>query len=357
MKKILPLISIVLLILLSAHQPLYANPDSTLVVGTKHAPPFAIKNGDGSWSGITIDMWRKLADDLDLQYRLEERDLKGLVEGLANRSLDAAAAALTITAERETNFDFTHPFYNTGLSIATIIKGEGSLFKALSKVLSLQFLKVILALIGLLFAIGFLVWIFEHKHNDEQFGGGFLSGVANSFWWSAVTMTTVGYGDKSPRTLGGRLIGLVWMFAAIIIISSFTATITSVLTVSQLESPVNGPEDLPNVRVGTVANSTAAQYLKSKRIAFIGYTTAQEGLQAVKDGEIEAMVYDEPILKYLVKTKIKGNLRVLPSTFESQDYGIGLPNGSQLREPLNRAMLEIIHSDFWQETLHEYIGE
>jgi ABC-type amino acid transport substrate-binding protein len=138
---------------------------------------------------------------------------------------------------------------------------------------------------------------------------------------------------------------------------SFTATITSVLTVSQLESPVNGPEDLPDVRVGTVKNSTAAKYLEDRQIAYIGFDTPLDGLQAVKDGRIEAMVYDAPILKYLVNTRIKGNLRVLPGTFESQDYGIGLPQGNKFREPINRAMLKILHSDSWQETLRKYMGE
>lgn len=334
-----------------------AETDEILIIGTKHTPPFAIKNQDGSWSGITIDLWRELAKDLDIRYKFEERDLQGLVDGLNDKSLDAVVAALTITSERETSFDFTHPFYSTGLSIAAITKGDGSLFKALRKIFSLQFIKVILALVILLFAIGLLVWAFERKRNQEQFGGGFLSGIASGFWWSAVTMTTVGYGDKAPQTFWGRLLGLIWMFTAVIIISSFTATITSVLTVSQLESPVNGPEDLPGVRVGTVSNSTAAQYLDKKQIVFTGYQTPLDGLTAVEKGQVDAMVYDAPILKYLVKTQIKGKLRVLPNTFEGQDYGIGLPDSSEFREPLNRAMLKILHSEFWRETLRKYIGE
>ena len=64
-------------------------------------------------------------------------------------------------------------------------------------------------------------------------------------------MTTVGYGDKAPVTVMGRLIGLIWMFAAIIIISSFTAAIAASLTVSELGSDVENPNDLPNVRVGS----------------------------------------------------------------------------------------------------------
>ena len=357
MKKYLILLTVLCLPLILNSQTSSNVTNKKLIIATKNTPPFAIKHGDGTWSGITIDLWQKIASELNISYEFEERDLKGMVDGLKDGSIDASVAALTITSERETDFDFTHPFYSTGLSIATIIKGEGNIGGALSRVFSLQFMKVILALVGGLLIIAIIVWLFEHKHNPEQFGGGFMRGIGNGFWWSAVTMTTVGYGDKAPRTMGGRLIGLVWMFTAVIIISSFTATITSVLTVSQLESPIKGPQDLPDVRVGTVANSTAAQYLNSNKIRYKNFATALDGLEAVENGQIEAMVYDQPILKYLVNSRKSGNVHVLPATFESQDYGIGLPENSKLREPINRAMLKILHTAEWPEILRKYMGD
>jgi hypothetical protein len=97
----------------------------------------------------------------------------------------------------------------------------------------------------LLLALGTLMWWFERKRNQEQFGGGTEAGIGSSFWWSAVTMTTVGYGDKAPITFGGRVVAFLWMLIAIIIVSVFTATITSTLTVAHLDVPVKGPQDLP----------------------------------------------------------------------------------------------------------------
>ncbi|MCP4582740.1 MAG: transporter substrate-binding domain-containing protein [candidate division Zixibacteria bacterium] len=329
----------------------------SLIIGTKHTPPFVIKGEDGSWTGITIDLWTEIARELELNYKYDETDLKGLIDGLQDGTLDASVAALTITSEREHVIDFTHPFYNTGLGIATITKGEGTITRALSRVLSFQFFKVVFALVVVLLFIGILVWLFERKKNKKQFGGGFLRGVGHSFWWSAVTMTTVGYGDKAPTTFGGRLIGFVWMFTAIIIISSFTATITSVLTVSQLESPVNGPEDLPRVKVGTVAGSSPALYLDNNKIRYRNYESPIEGLRALEAGTIDAMVYDEPILRYLVNTSLSNKIRVLPNIFENQDYGIGLPEQSNLRERINRIILKKTHEPWWQDILRKYIGD
>lgn len=331
--------------------------DRKLVVGTKEAPPFAMQSDDGTWHGITIELWRSVARDLGYEYELRETDLDGLLDGVADSSLDAGAAALTITASRERLLDFTQPFYVAGLAIAVPTHGDTAWLRVVEQFFSLAFLQVVLGLAALLLIVGTLVYLFERKRNPEQFGGGIARGVGASFWWSAVTMTTVGYGDKAPQTLGGRLVGLVWMFTAVVIISSFTAAVTSSLTLGQLQGPVQGPEDLANVRVGTVANSTSAAYLDSRHIAFAPFDTPLEALQALQRAEVSAVVYDEPILRYDIKNDFQGELRVLAGTFERQYYGIAIPGRSPLREPLNRALLARITAPEWQAVLARYLGQ
>ena len=331
--------------------------DRTLIVGTKEAPPFAMKSADGTWTGISIDLWRQIATDLNLKYELRETDLKGLLDGISSGSLDVAVAALTITPEREEAFDFTHPFHATGLGIAMAWKAGNPWVAVLKRLFSPTFLKVVATLSVLLLAVGMLVWWFERKKNPQQFGGGPANGIGSAFWWSAVTMTTVGYGDKAPVSLAGRVVALIWMFAGIIMISGFTAAIASSLTVTQLESPVKGPEDLSKVRVGTITNSTGASYLQDRRIGYQTYQTALEGLQAVAEGKIQALVYDAPLLRYLINQGFKGRLQVLPNTFLRQDYGIALPPRSPLRETVNRVLLQKISESAWQDTVYKYLGE
>jgi ABC-type amino acid transport substrate-binding protein len=327
-----------------------------LIVGTKEAPPFAMKSSDGVWTGISIDLWRQIASDLNLTFEFQEFDLKGLLESVANGSLDAGVAALTITPEREKVLDFSHAFHTTGLGIAIASKVSNPWVAVLKRFFSVAFLKVVAALSALLLVVGMLVWWFEKRKNPNQFGGDVARGIASAFWFSAVTMTTVGYGDKAPVSLGGRLVTLVWMFAAIIVISSITAAITSALTVTQLESPVRGPEDLSKVRVGTVADSTSQSYLQEKRVSFQAYQTVAEGLRAVSDGKIDTMVYDAPVMRYLINQDYQGQMHVLPKTFVRQEYAIALPAGSSLREPINRVLLEKVGDPAWQETLYRYLG-
>jgi polar amino acid transport system substrate-binding protein len=327
-----------------------------LIVGTKVAPPFAMKSSDGTWNGISIELWRAIAAELNYAYEFQELELKNLLEKIQDGSIDAAVAALTITTDREKLYDFTHSFYNTGLAIAIVPGAGGDWVRVARRFVSWEFLQLIALLTFVLLILGFLVWLFEHKRNPDQFGGSRATGIFSGFWWAAVTMTTVGYGDKAPVTLGGRIVGILWMFTGIIAISSFIAAVTSAVTVNQLESSIRGPDDLIRARVGAVSDSTATTYLSGRRLKYSEYKTARDALQALVQGKLNAVVYDEPILRYLILTEIRGKAEVLPNTFERQDYGIALPAGSKLREPINRVLLKKISEPEWQEILARYLG-
>jgi len=329
----------------------------TLIVGTKSTPPFVIRSPSGDYSGISIDLWRRMAEELHYTYRFEERDLSELLAGLEDGSLDLAVAAITVTAEREKVIDFTQPFYTTGLSIAVSPSSRKNWVYALKRFVSPQFLRIAGSLALLLFIVGLLVWLVERKRNPDQFGGSAASGIVSGFWWSAVTMTTVGYGDKAPRTFFGRLLGLIWMFVGIILISSFTAAITTTLTLTTLESKIAGPADLPKVRVGTISGTASAGYLDERHIRYQGFNTLGEALNAVADDRIDAVVYDAPILHYMAETDFKGRMFILPQTFSRQDYAIALPQGSDLQEPLNRSLLGVTSQPVWHTILERYLGK
>ena len=328
-----------------------------LVVGTRHVPPFAIKGPSGKWSGISVDLWRDIAMDLKLEFVFEEASLQELLDGLQDGKFDAAVAALTVTASREKAVDFTHTFYHSGLGIAVPAKHESGWTAVLKRVVSTQFAGAVAILALVLFLVGFAVWLFERNLNPEQFGGRVGNGLGSAFWWSAVTMTTVGYGDKAPRSFGGRFVALIWMFASILLISSFTAAIASALTVSQLETGVDGPEDLPSLRVATVPGSTSEAYLATHHVVVVPCETPADALQAVVRADADAAVYDAPILRYLVNKQMRLPLRVVPRVFEPQDYAIALRQGSALRESVNQVLLEKTTSAEWRDLLYRYLGE
>ncbi|MCF8242571.1 MAG: transporter substrate-binding domain-containing protein [Melioribacteraceae bacterium] len=351
MKKLLFILSLVLLVENYSAQ-------EKLQVGIKIAEPFIIKNADSTWRGLSWSLWTEIADNLNLEYEVKEYTLEELLAASENSKIDIAVSPLTITSDREKKMDFTHPYFVTGLSIAVPLKTESDWITVAKRIFSGEFINVVGALIVLLFIVGLVTWLFERKKNPEQFSDGHTKGIGSSFWWAAVTMTTVGYGDKAPVTTGGRIIALIWMFAGIIIISSFTAAIASALTVTQLDTQIRSVNDLYDVSVGTVASSSSAGFLKEKRIDFNEFDSPYEALLALNSGMIDAVVYDAPILKYLVKSKkLSGKIKVLPENLDPLYYGFALPSGSSLIEPLNRQILELISKKDWNDLKFEYFGE
>ncbi len=339
--------------------PTQAQPeaDTKFIVGTKEAPPFAMKGADGEWSGMSIALWEEIADQLDIDYEYREYDLEGLLAAVADGSVDAGVAALTATGERELLMDFTHPFYNTGLGIAVApLERESAFWSGLRRFFSMRFLRALGLLVVTLFIVGICVWIVERRASPEQFGGNAAKGIWSGFWWAAVTMTTVGYGDKAPKTVPGRILGLIWMFMAMVLIGGFIAAMSSALTVSQLESPIRGPEDLPRSRVATVARSTSEAYLRESRIPFHPYRDLKEALSAVASGKEDAAVYDAPLMQFEV-SRLGGKIEVLPGTFDRQDYCIALPTGSSLREPINRVLLADSTRSLWRDIVFKFLEE
>ncbi|TWT31202.1 Cyclic nucleotide-gated potassium channel [Posidoniimonas corsicana] len=335
----------------------------TVAVAVRDAPPFSMKNAQGEWTGICVDLLREVQAEIraagrevTIDYR--EMGLDELLDAVERGKVDMGAGAITLNYERELRMDFTHPFYSSGLGIAVGAnqRDQGWLGIA-SAVISPTFMKVVAALLAALLISAVAVYFFERRGNPEQFGGGPARGIGSGLWWAAVTLTTVGYGDKAPKTLPGRLIGLVWMFAGLFIIASFTASVTSVLTVTQLKTGISGPGDLPSVRVATVEGSTAESYLRNRGIVPELFSGAADALGALRQERVAAVVYDEPILRYQINQADAPGLHVLPVTFEPQEYAFPIPDGSPLRERINQSLLRTTSQPGWREVLNGYLGE
>lgn len=333
-----------------------AQAEEPLKVAVRVNAPFVIDQ-QGDLEGLSIQLWQDIATQLNRPYELYPMPLNELLQEVEAGNYDVGVGALTVTAERESVLDFSQPFHNAGLAIAVPNRPTSTWWAVTKRFVSLEFLQVILVLAGVLFIAGALVWVFERRENPEEFSEQPLKGLGAGFWWAAVTMTTVGYGDKSPRSLPGRVVSLIWMFTCVIIISSFTASIASSLTVSQFQSKVSSASDLDNARVATLTGSATAKWLEQQNIGYEGFTDLDNALGKLQQGNLDAVIYDEPILRYSLRSNALNNVRLLPDRVLPQDYGFVLPQGSQLREPLNRELLKVVQSPSWHQSLQRYLGD
>ena len=315
-----------------------------------------MKAADGSWSGISIDLWRRVADELHLRYRFaEEPSVQGLIDGVADGRFNIAVAALTVTAARARVIDFTEPFYVTGLGIAVPAGGDASWLPIVRTLTSFGFAQAIGALVGLAIAVGLLVWLFERR-NNEHFGGGVTKGLTTGVWWSAVAMTQRHTGELGPRTLPGRIVAIIWMIVSIVAIAVFTASVTSVLTIKHLQGTVHDVGDLSTVRVGAVAGTSTEDTLSRLRIGYRKFATPEEGIKALRAHSIDAFVYDKPLLAWIIRQNFSSSIELIDTTFDPQEYALAMPGNSPLRNAVNVAVLDAIHTEWWEQTTFRYLG-
>jgi len=114
--------------------------NNTLLVATRNAPPFSIKTEKG-WQGISIELVRQATDNAKINF--VEMSIDEMLDATANGKVDMAAAALTITAERESKVDFTHPFLSSGIGIAVTKQKNVNILDAVKRFLSPAFLKAV----------------------------------------------------------------------------------------------------------------------------------------------------------------------------------------------------------------------
>jgi ABC-type amino acid transport substrate-binding protein len=336
----------------SEHQSI---PDKELVIATKEAPPFVIKRADGTLYGISIDLWRQIAEQLHFRYRFSEQGtVEDLLKGIEDGSFDLAIAAVTATAARQRVVDFTQPFYSTGLGVA-VPADENAWTSILRTIVSFGFFQAVLALLLLAVCVGSLIWVIEHN-KTEHFKGG-IKGLGAGVWWSTVAMTRGGAAQNAPATLPGRIVATGWMIASVITFAIFTAGITSTLTKRELQGVVHSVNDLRSVRVGAPTGTTTVEYLHRQRISYRPYPNPQAGLAALQAHAIDAFVYDKPLLTWLILQQYSSTLRVLDITFDTQNYAIVLPKGSALGRSLDTPLLEQTESEWWEQTLYQYLGK
>ncbi len=329
----------------------------TIKVGIHHYPPFVIKKSNGQVRGLCIDLWEQLAQDLALDFEyVEYYDKTSLIRALDYDEIDISINPLTVSSTRLQLFEVSQPFLISSVGVAATTGSQSRFQVFLSNFFSADFIRVVLLLLLIIFFFGTILWLVERRFNKFQFRPGPI-GLLDGLWWSAVTMTTVGYGDKAPKTTAGKVIAIVWMFTAVIIISSFTATIASTLTVSSLEARLQSMEELRQISpIGTVRASGGDDFLQASQISVHQYfSQASQGLSALARKDIKVLVYQKSVMRYLIgELELEDQVQLLPVKFNQEYRSFLFPKNSPLFERVNPRLVEFIGYPSWREMLKGY---
>ena len=329
---------------LHAQEP--AAPVKKLTVLIKPAKPFAFEKG-GEPAGYSVDLWKRVAAEAKLNYEFKAvATVPEALDALKSQQADVALGAISITAEREAVVDFSYPFYKSGLQIMVNSESTKSPFRAFLK---LDIFKIFGLLIIAIVINAHILWFFERRKGSESFDSNYRQGILNALWWSVCFIITLGCENIAPTRVTGRLLAVVWMLAGVALYSYVTATLTMTMTKDALQSDIRTVSDLQGQDVGTVTGSSAARFLESNQVTAKGYADADSACHALDAGEIKAVVYDEPLLKFYLSSNSNSKLHLVGDLFEKQDYGFALVDKSPLRKEINRALLKLGEEGYFDE--------
>ncbi len=323
-----------------------------LTVLTKQIEPF-VSYENGNFSGFSIELWQMIAEQQNLKYKFKlEPTLASLLSGMKEGRAEVAIAAVTITAGREKDIDFSHPTNESDGIAAQIGAVLRSMF--FSKTFAIAGLFLLITLL----VVAHIIWLLERRKNP-QFSKSYIPGLWDSFWWALVTLTTVGYGDKAPIAVFGRLFAMFWMVIGYFMFAYFTASVTSTVTIRELRGTIKGPQDLPGHKVAVIAKSTSDKYMSrfAGNVKVIRVDKIEQAYELLSNGGVKAVVHDSPVLFYHVQNNGEGKIKIAGPAFQEEDYGIVFPNGSKLREPVNQAILELVESGEYAKLYEKWFGQ
>ncbi|XP_043712974.1 glutamate receptor 3.6-like [Telopea speciosissima] len=266
-----------------------------------------------------------------------------LVNLIATDFFDAAIGDIAIVTSRTRIVDFTQPYMESGLVVvAPATESKSSQWAFLQ-----PFTPMMWFVTGILFlVVGAVVWILEHRTNDE-FRGPPKRQLITILWFSFSTMFFT-HRENTVSTLG-RLVLFIWLFVVLIINSSYTASLTSILTAQQLSSPIKGIESLivSNEPIGFAQSSYAENYLseilnipKSRLVPLGSAAEYERALQAGPNkGGVAAVVDERAYAEHFLSTRCK--FTIVGHEFTNFGWGFAFPKDSPLAVDMSTAILTL----------------
>ena len=333
---------------------------SPLKVGVYPCPPFVISSMENEWNGLSIELWERIAKEMDVEYTIENHRLDDLLNAIETEQIDIGVSCISITPEREIFADFSHSFYETHLAIA--VKKQGYLHTLHAIFLNPALWIIIGVIVMISGVIGAFFYLLEHGENEKLYSMKSRTGRwLESFILGLLFITRGPFNYFEFKSLTGRIATVFIGVFSMLFIASITAVLASKLTLSQGSSHIKGVNDLAGVEVGAKVATTSSLMLTSFGIRHKSYIDMPRLLAALEDGEVEAIVADNVVLKYMIGNGRVGgqfeDLEVLPYQLEKQNYGFIITENNQYEEEINRALLKIRESRKWRKILVEYFAD
>ncbi|KAL5842296.1 hypothetical protein ACOSQ3_012899 [Xanthoceras sorbifolium] len=314
------------------------------------------------FSGYSIEVFRAVVRVLEFPLPHEFVPYVGsyndLLHQIIEQKFDAVVGDTTIVANRSTFVDFTLPYSESGVSMVVLVKNdEKKDFWIFLKPFSWD----LWLITGSAFIfLGFVVWIFEHRINID-FRGPRDYQVSTIFWFS---FSTLAFAHRE-RVVNNwsRFVLIIWVFVVLILTQSYTASLTSMLTVRRLQPRFAHVKEIRDQGyfIGYQKDSFVKELL-TKQLNFDdrklkAYSTEEEYHQALSSGTVAAIFDEIPYIKlFLGKANNCSKYMMIGPTYRTDGFGFAFPKGSPLVSYISRAILNVTEADYFSKIENKTIG-
>lgn len=329
-----------------------------VTVATRDLTPF-VMNQNAIRTGFTIDLLNEIAKHTEWRYSYVDFDnVQGLLGAVADGRADLGAAAVSITADRAKQFDFSQPMLNAGLQIIAPVSNTERVQPGLIDFLKLLFSKTMAvwlwAALVLTILPAHIIWVMDRGDPESMVSKSYFPGIFQSFGLGLGMLAAAPF--DSPRQWPIRTITILWTFISIIFIAHYTAILTTNLTVERIKSQISSPTDLVGKRVCTVVNTTSAPALSKIGVQHTAAQQIEDCYTGLENDSFDAVVFDAPVLHYYVAHRGAGVADVAGPIFKNEDYGIVFPIGSDLRRQFDDALLSVQEDGEFDRLKHKWFG-
>ena len=329
-----------------------------VTVATRDLTPF-VMNQDSVRTGFTIYLLNEIAKHTEWRYTYVDFDnVQGLLNAVANGRADLGAAAVSITADRAKQFDFSQPMLNAGLQIIAPVSNTERVQPGLFDFLKLLFSKTMAvwlwAALVLTIVPAHIIWVMERGDPESMVSKSYFPGIFQSFGLGLGMLAAAPF--DSPRQWPIRTITILWTFISIIFIAHYTAILTTNLTVERIKSQISSPTDLVGKRVCKVVNTTSAPALSKIGVQHTAAQQIEDCYTGLENDSFDAVVFDAPVLQYYVAHRGAGVADVAGPIFKNEDYGIVFPIGSDLRREFDDALLSVQEDGEFDRLKRKWFG-
>ncbi|KAF7102402.1 hypothetical protein CFC21_103545 [Triticum aestivum] len=270
---------------------------------------------------------------------------------------DAAIGDITIRHNRTSYADFTLPYTESGVAMIVPVKDDTNKNTWI-------FLKPLtgdlwFASIAFLIYTGIVIWLLERRIRNAELTGSFFHQLGTAIYFSF-------FADRERvESILARLVVVVWVFVLLVITSSYTANLSSMLTVQKLQPTETDVHEL--LKRGEYVGYRTSSYVRElleqlgfERSKIRAYTNPDDFADALdkgsKNGGIAAAIHEVPYIKLFLAKHCKGYTMVGP-IYKSEGFGFAFPKRSPVVDDFSRAILKITEGDAIIQIEKKWIGD